>query len=83
MPLLFSIFSFTDGRTMEGMLLAAGTDYMRLAIPGLADTMVIRQVAGYWTTEDGERIELESVMTYSESDLLGSACVGRRAFSAT
>jgi hypothetical protein len=45
--------------------------------------MVIRQVAGYWTTEDGERIELEYVITYSESDLLGSACVGRRAFSAT
>ena len=61
-------FSFLDGRRMEGMLLTIGRDHMRLAVPGQEDAVEFRLVDGYWVAEDGERIELESVITNGESD---------------
>jgi hypothetical protein len=63
------IFSFSDGRRMEGMLVAVSPDQLRFLVPGLEDAMVIQRVAGYWTTEDGERIELECVIMNNEPDL--------------
>ena len=50
------------------MLLAIGRDYMRLAVLGQEDAVEYRLVDGYLAVEDGERIELESVITNGESD---------------
>ena len=48
------------------MLLAYGRDHMRVAIPGHEDTVEFRRADGYWRTEDGEQIELESVIMTGE-----------------
>jgi hypothetical protein len=47
---------------MEGMLLTIGSDHMRVAFSGWEDAVEFRRVEGYWVAEDGERIELESVI---------------------
>jgi hypothetical protein len=67
-------FSFLDGRRMEGILLTIGIDHMRVALSGWEDAVEFRRMQGYWAAEDGERIELESlielesVVMNSESD---------------
>ena len=55
-------FSFLDGRRMEAMLLTIGRDHMRVAFSGWEDAVEFRLVEGYWAAEDGERIELESII---------------------
>jgi hypothetical protein len=57
------IFSFPDGRRMEGILLAVSPDQIRIAITGEEDAVEFRRLDGYWNTEDGVHIELESVIT--------------------
>lgn len=57
------IFSFPDGRRIEGILLAVSSDQIRIAITGEEDAVEFRRLDGYWNTEDGVRIELESAIT--------------------
>ena len=56
------VFSFSDGRRTEAVLLAASTDRMRVAIPGQEDAVELRRAEGHWKTESGEHIELESII---------------------
>lgn len=59
---------------MEGMLLAITTDEMRVAVAGHEDAAHFRRIGGYWTSEAGERIDLESIVfAEGESGLAGSA----------
>jgi hypothetical protein len=55
-------FSFPAGRRIEGVLLAIGRYEMRVALPEQQDTVEFRLVDGYWTAEDGERIELDALV---------------------
>jgi hypothetical protein len=66
-------FSFLDGRRMEGMLLTIGRDHMRVAVPGREDAVEFRLVEGYWATEDGERLELESVIEMASVTMNGES----------
>ena len=53
------------GRMVDGVLLAAGRDTMRVAIPGEADTLELRLSDGAWLA-GGERFELEALMAHAE-----------------
>ena len=50
-----------------------GRDYMRVAFSGWEDAVELRLVEGYWAAEDGERIEIESIVMCGESDSEGFA----------
>ncbi len=57
---------FSNGRRIEAVLLSLSSDEMRVAVPGQTDALCFRRVDGEWTSEDGERIELESIVRLEE-----------------
>jgi hypothetical protein len=59
-------FNFTQGRTEEGILLAISKDHLRVAIPGREDIVELRLIDGFWTIEDGERVELVSLIRMTD-----------------
>jgi hypothetical protein len=50
---------------VDGVLLAAGRNAMRVAIPGEADTLELRRSDGAWLA-NGEKFELEALMAGTE-----------------
>ncbi len=61
--------SYGDGRFVEAVLLAVSRERMRLAVRGRAETLEFRLVDGEWTSEQGDRIELESLITDGRTDV--------------
>ena len=56
------IISFRDRRRVEAIVLAVSADRMRISLPNCEDAVELRQAQGVWTTEDGEPIEIESMI---------------------
>jgi hypothetical protein len=56
---MYLMLSSLDGTTVEGLLLAVNRNQMRVAVPGQADALEFRLVGDQWTSEDGQRIELD------------------------
>ena len=56
-----TILDSTGGRH-EGILLAASTSRMRVVVSGARDTVDLKLVEGGWLCEDGEPVELESIV---------------------
>ena len=59
---MLMILCYPTGRRVDGVLLATGQDRMRLAVRGRNETIELRREDGRWTSEDGVRVELESVI---------------------
>jgi hypothetical protein len=57
------MISFATGHRVEGILLAASDSFMRVVVPSGRETMELRRVAGCWESEEGEPIEIESIVT--------------------
>jgi len=55
------ILCFPTGR-VDGLLLAAGRDRLRLAIPRFNDTVELRLEEGRWISDTGETVEIESML---------------------
>ena len=62
------------GRMVDGVLLPAGRNTMRVAIPGEADTLELRLSDGAWLA-NGEKFELEALLAEAEGAMsnLGDA----------
>ncbi|HJT89650.1 MAG TPA: hypothetical protein VJ732_17395 [Bryobacteraceae bacterium] len=60
-----------DGRHFEAVLLAVSRERMRLAVRGRAETLEFRLVDGEWTGEQGDKIELEALVTDGRTDVNG------------
>lgn len=63
--------SYGDGRHFEAVLLAVSRERMRLAVRGRAETLEFRLVDGEWTGEQGDKIELEALVTDGRTDVNG------------
>ena len=59
---MLMILCYPTGRRVDGVLLATGRDRMRLAVRGRNETIELRMEEGRWMSEDGARVELESVI---------------------
>ena len=57
------IISYPTGLRIEGVLLSASHDRMRVIVPHDKETLELRLVAGCWETETGEAIEVESILS--------------------
>jgi hypothetical protein len=66
---MYLTIRFPDGRRLEGVLLAVGKHEMRVGVPDQQDVLEFRLVEGYWTAENGERIELESLIRTSAAGM--------------
>lgn len=56
-----------SGRTIEGVLLKATRDRMRVAAPGADETWELRRTDGVWSMEDGTPVELDAVLSDGDS----------------
>jgi hypothetical protein len=52
---------YTSGLRVEGLLLAADSNRMRIAIASQRDTAELRRVGSSWHTEDEEAVEIEAI----------------------
>jgi len=57
-------------RRLEGVVLAAGTNRMRVALRGIADATELRREYSQWALESGEPVNLELLLGDSQSDML-------------
>lgn len=53
---------FANGRRVDGLMLAARRDRMRLAIRGRNETIELCFKADHWRAEDGSMVEIEAVI---------------------
>jgi hypothetical protein len=61
---------YPNGRRADGFILSISEDTMRVVLKRSADTVELRRVGGDWTSEDGSRIEFESLLIAGDIDLL-------------
>jgi hypothetical protein len=54
--------SFATGRRVDGLLLAASKDRMRLAVRNRNETIELYFEAGRWKAEDGGMVEIEALI---------------------
>ena len=57
------IISYETGRRMEALVMSATRDCMRVIVPRRNETLELRQVNGSWIAENGERVEIEAIVT--------------------
>jgi hypothetical protein len=60
---------YESGLTVEGVLLAANSWQMRLAIAAQGDTVELIRVDRSWCTDRGEIIEIEALMAIPGTDV--------------
>jgi len=57
------------GERNEAVLLAAGTDRMRIVVRGRKDATELRLIKDQWMSEDGDAVEIESLFNADEPAL--------------
>lgn len=57
-----AVIRYADGRRVYAVLLIAGHQRMRVAIPSEDDSVELFRVGEFWVTERGDTIEIESLM---------------------
>ena len=66
---MYTILRYSNGRRMDGLMLSASPDTMRLILRLQNDTIELRRTFGSWTAEDGSIVELESMVAGDHTDL--------------
>jgi len=68
------ILIYENGIRVEALLLAAGHNRMRVAIPGCKDATELRLLKDQWMSEEGDAVDIES-MLMSGASVSRAACV--------
>jgi len=63
------LIRFKCGLRAEGVLLAANTERMRVAVSSQRDTIELNRVDGCWYTESGTAIEIEALTAIAGADV--------------
>jgi hypothetical protein len=53
------ILRYPSGRLIDGILLAATVDRLRIVVKRLNETIELHMAQGKWVSERGERVEIE------------------------
>jgi hypothetical protein len=79
------ILRYPSGRCVDGILLAAGTDRMRVVVRRLNETIELRLREGRWISERGERIEIDGWLTVANAGMIDFSAfpIGQRISTAT
>jgi hypothetical protein len=59
--MMYLQIGFSDGRSVQAVLLTASPDRMRVALADRADATELRLIDGRWTDEDGTEVSLDAV----------------------
>ena len=60
---------YQNGTRVEAVLLAAARERMRIAIDTKRDTVELNRVDGTWQTEEGDAVEIESLIPLAGFDI--------------
>ena len=71
---MFTIFCDSLGQRREAVLLAVTSNQMRVAIRGVADAVQFTRVHEQWIGEDGQPVEIESVVLPEQPEWAFVAC---------
>jgi hypothetical protein len=63
------ILRYPSGRLVDGILLAAGPDRLRVVVRRLNETMELVLTEGQWTTDRGDRVEVEGWLSDGSSGI--------------
>ena len=63
------LLHYPDGTAADAVLLSAGMQTMRAALPGRSDTVELCEVDGQWFDEDGIAIEIGALTTDGDADV--------------
>ena len=79
------ILRYPSGRRVDGILLAAGADRLRIVVRRLNETIELRLTEGRWVTEHGDRIEVDGWLTDGNAVMFdfSSFPIGQRISTAT
>jgi hypothetical protein len=60
---MFIVLSYPTGRQIEGILLAAGPNRMRIVVRRLNETMELQRTHGEWQDAHGQPVEVAAWVT--------------------
>jgi hypothetical protein len=64
---------YPTGHIIEGLLLAASRDRMRVAVPDRTDTVEFQLAGSQWLSEEGDLVEMQAILTDGRTEL-GDFC---------
>lgn len=64
------ILRYPSGRRVDGILLAAGADRLRIVVRRLNETIELRLTEGQWISDRGDRIEVEGWIADGNAGML-------------
>jgi hypothetical protein len=71
-----ALITFDAGETLQVLVLAQGSDFMRIAVPGRRDAVELRMEGNQWLC-DGEKVEVESLLAEDETAIPRFTPAGR------
>ena len=79
------ILRYPSGRRVDGILLAAGPNRLRIVVRRLNETLELHLTEGQWTSEQGDRIEVEGWLTVGNAGAVDFSAfpIGQRISTAT
>ena len=69
---MYMLLRYPFGVTVEGVVLAKGNDWMRVAVQGSPDTIELRRSGPVWLTSAGDPVEFDFVMSIGEQKSVSS-----------
>jgi hypothetical protein len=66
---MYMIIRYLTDARFNAVVLSASGDQMRVVVEGRAETADFKYVDGYWTDENGARIEVESLVADGDTEL--------------
>ena len=60
---MYLLIRYPGGIIVEGVMLAKGRNRLRVAAAGFSETIELRRADALWSTENGEQVELDFLMS--------------------
>ncbi len=68
---MHTILLYPNGRRVNGIILSASEDIMRVAVQRRADIVELRRVGGVWISENGSSIQFEALVIAGNTGFCG------------
>jgi hypothetical protein len=60
---MYLLIRYAGGIIVEGVVLAKGRNRLRVTAAGFPDTIELKQAGALWSTDSGEQVEVDFVMS--------------------
>ena len=71
---MYTVIRYAGGIIVEGVVLAAGRDCLRVAVAGFIDIVELRRAGERWFAADGEPVEFDFLMSDAhQAEIVGAS----------